>query len=92
MPNDPQPRLIPTATVARTLGVGTSTVHRLAEAGELKIAERAPGIRGAMLFRRSDVERLAARRAKAAAKRATVRAQLVACIGALDHYSEGDAS
>lgn len=66
--NAPQQDL-PTAAVAKALGVGTSTVHRLVESGELRPTVRFPGLRGAMLFRPSDVAKLAKARQKAAAKR-----------------------
>lgn len=40
-----------------------STVTRLVQAGKLAPAQKLPGLRGAYLFNRSDVERLAAERA-----------------------------
>ena len=57
------PDLIPTAEVARIYGCDVRTVHRLAARGVLVPAIKAPGLRGALLFRRQDV--LAAALAKA---------------------------
>jgi predicted site-specific integrase-resolvase len=62
---------LPTAAVAKALGVGTSTVHRLVESGELRPTVRFPGLRGAMLFRPSDVAKLARARAKATKAKAS---------------------
>lgn len=49
------PDLIPTAEVARIYGCQVRTVHRLVERGILTPAIKAPGKRGALLFRREDV-------------------------------------
>jgi excisionase family DNA binding protein len=49
------PDLISTAEVARIYGCDVRTVHRLVAAGKLPIAIKAPGKRGAWLFRREDV-------------------------------------
>lgn len=51
--------LIPTAEVAAILGKEVRTVHRMVERRELTPAVKTPGLRGAYLFRREDVERLA---------------------------------
>lgn len=51
----PTPDLIPTAEVARIYGCDVRTVHRMVESGRLTPAIKAPGQRGAMLFRREDV-------------------------------------
>lgn len=52
--------LIGTAEAARILGKSHRTVHRLVESGALKPVMTAPGgFRGAFLFDRSEVERLA---------------------------------
>lgn len=59
----PNPDLIPTADAAQILGCHVRTVHRFVESGDLKPAVRMPGLRGALMFRRADVERLAKRRA-----------------------------
>jgi excisionase family DNA binding protein len=48
--------LIPTSEVARLRNVDVRTVHRWVTRGELTPAVKAPGLRGALLFRREDVE------------------------------------
>lgn len=56
----PTENLIGTAEVARMLGKSHRTVHRLVQAGTLKPALVAPGGRkGAYLFNRAEVEKLA---------------------------------
>lgn len=60
MPSD----LLTSGQVATLLGVHRTTVHHWERAGRLKASGEANGIR---LFRRSDVERLAAERAEAKA-------------------------
>lgn len=57
----PQTDLVPTAEVARILGRDVRTVHRLVASGQLTPAVRAPGIRGALLFDRADIDALALR-------------------------------
>ena len=42
------------------LGKSARTIHRMAESGALPIAQKLPGPNGAFLFRRKDIERLAA--------------------------------
>ena len=59
------PDLIPTVEVARIYGCDVRTVHRMVAAGRLVPAIKAPGLRGALMFRRGDV--LAAARLKASA-------------------------
>lgn len=59
----PNLHLIPTAEAARILQVHVRTVHRLVESGALTPVVTAPGLRGARMFDRRDVERLARRRA-----------------------------
>lgn len=49
------PDLLPTAEVARIYGCDVRTVHRMVARGLLTPAVRAPGLRGALFFRRSDV-------------------------------------
>lgn len=49
------PDLVPTSEVARIYGCSVKAVHRLVAAGKLEPAFRAPGIRGALMFRRADV-------------------------------------
>ena len=53
------PDLLPTAEVASIYGCDVRTVHRLVERGRLTPAIKAPGKRGALLFRRADVLALA---------------------------------
>lgn len=52
MPDD----LIPTQEAAEVRGVSVGTVNRWVREGRLTPAAKAPGIRGAHLFHRSDVE------------------------------------
>lgn len=59
--------LLTAAQVAEIRGVTPKTVHRWAEAGRLPIATKLPGLRGAYLFHRADVEALAAERTKVSA-------------------------
>lgn len=48
-------RLIPTAEVARLLGVSPRTVHRMVDAEQLTPVTRGPGPNGAMLFDPDDL-------------------------------------
>lgn len=57
--------LISTAEAAELLGASVATVTRLAKAGDLTTAVKAPGARGARFFRRREVERLASKRVSA---------------------------
>lgn len=50
--------LLPTAEVAARLRVTPKTIARWAANGRLTPAVKAPGIRGAMLFRADDVTKL----------------------------------
>lgn len=59
--------LLTTNEVANQVGVDRRTVHRWVRKGYLDPAVRAPGIRGAMMFRLSDVNRLVRKRSKKAA-------------------------
>ena len=59
----PTPDLLPTSEVARIYGCDVRTVHRMVAKGLLVPAIKAPGLRGALMFRRSDV--LAAARVSA---------------------------
>lgn len=53
--------LIGTAEAARILSKSHRTIHRLVESGQLVPALTAPGgFKGAFLFNRADVERIAA--------------------------------
>lgn len=56
----PATNLLTTAEVAALLGTSVATVNRWAAAGKLPVAHSLPGIRGARLFDRSDVEALRA--------------------------------
>jgi Helix-turn-helix domain len=53
------PPLVTSAEAATIIGRDVRTIHRLVERGDLQPATKLPGIRGAFLFRREDVERLA---------------------------------
>lgn len=65
MPIPPElPDLVSAAEVAAIFEVDRATVTRWAQSGRLPVAVKAPGLRGANLFRRADVEAL---RASAAA-------------------------
>lgn len=56
---------LPTSEVASVLSCDVRTVHRLVARGDLTPVIKLPGIRGALLFARTDVEALAERRAAA---------------------------
>lgn len=58
-----QPTLISASEAADLLGLSVATVHRWAEVGKLAVAYKGNGRRGARLFARSEVERLATERA-----------------------------
>ena len=58
--------LMTAAAAAARLGVDVRTVARLANAGILPVAVKAPGLRGARLFDPADVDRVAAERGGAA--------------------------
>lgn len=59
--------LIISSQVGVILGKSPRTVARLAEQGDIPYASKLPGPNGAYLFRRSDIEKLAAERAEASA-------------------------
>lgn len=59
------PDLIRSAEAADMLDMSQSTFNRKAAAGEIVAALTLGGATGARLFRRSDIEKLAARLAKA---------------------------
>ena len=44
------PNLLPTADVAKLLGVSATTVTRMVKRGDLTPAAKTPGLRGAYLF------------------------------------------
>ena len=52
------PDLLTTAQAAEIVGRSVPTVNRWAAEGILTPAQKLPGLRGAYLFRRSDVEAL----------------------------------
>ena len=56
---------ISTADAAALLSVSTTTLHTLVHGGHLRPLAKAPGIRGAYIFDRADVEALAAKRNEA---------------------------
>jgi predicted site-specific integrase-resolvase len=58
--------LISTAEAADILRANVATVNRWASSGVLAVAIQAPGRTGTRLYRRSDVEALAASRREAA--------------------------
>ena len=60
--------LIGSAIAAKVLGVGRTTFYRLVRNGRLVPAAELPGITGARLFDRADVDALAAERSKAGAR------------------------
>lgn len=62
MPSD----LIGSVEAADLLGVDRSVLTRLVQSGRLDRAHKLPGENGAALYRRSDVEALAAARAEQA--------------------------
>ena len=54
------PDLLATTEAAALIGVERSTLSRWAAAGRISIAHQLPGRNGAILFTRSEVERVAA--------------------------------
>lgn len=61
-----QPALISTREAAALLGLkNVSTVTRMVKEGRLAAAMKMPGLTGALLFRREDIEELAAAKAEA---------------------------
>ena len=58
--------LLSTREAARILGVTSRTVQRFADTGTLVPEKRIDGLRGALVFDRSDVTDLAERRERAA--------------------------
>ena len=51
--------LLATIEAAQIIGVERSTLSRWVSAGRIKVAHRLPGKNGAVLFARSEVERVA---------------------------------
>lgn len=60
MPKVQPDDLIPTDEAARLLGCDVSTIARWVRSGKLTPTIKAPGLRGAMLFSRSDVQSIKA--------------------------------
>lgn len=60
---NPGDDLITTAQVAELLGVTVAWANKLAAKGALPVAHKLPGLTGAYLFRREEIERIAAQRA-----------------------------
>ena len=58
--------LITTAQASKVSGKNWRTIIRLVERGELEPAQKLPGLRGAYLFRKADIEALASADAEAA--------------------------
>lgn len=63
MPKPSPDELLTASQAGRILDRSYRTVHRFMEQGELPCAMKVPGPNGAYLFRRGDVEKLAAKRA-----------------------------
>jgi excisionase family DNA binding protein len=62
----PGGELITTAEAAPILGLTVATVNKRAAAGRLPVAHKLPGLTGAYLFRRDEIEAEAQRRSVAA--------------------------
>lgn len=54
------------AEASELTGLDRRTIHRMVERGELKPVSKLPGLRGAYIFNRADIERIAAERKAAA--------------------------
>lgn len=65
---DSPPDLLTSPEVSRLLGVSIRTVHRRAEAGDLRSVRKLPGPNGAFLFARADVDAFLEAAAKARAE------------------------
>lgn len=63
--------LIGTVEAAEILGTSPRSVKRFAAEGTLRHQQKMPGITGAYLFARRDVERLAAKRSKTSEAKAS---------------------
>lgn len=59
MQQPPHTDLITVVDAANRLGLSRWKVTRMAKDGELPVAFKAPGLRGARMFHRADVERIA---------------------------------
>lgn len=58
-----QGELIGVAEASEITGLDKRTLHRKVERGELQAVSKLPGLRGAYIFARSEIERLAKERA-----------------------------
>lgn len=67
MPKSSPEELLTSSQAGGIINRSYRTVIRLAETGELPVAAKLPGPNGAYLFKRGDVERLAALRAEQSA-------------------------
>jgi hypothetical protein len=56
MPNGSDPGLISTSDLANKWDVDVRTIHRMVRRGQLTVALRAPGPKGAMFFSRAEVD------------------------------------
>lgn len=54
--------LIGVAEASEIAGIDRRTIHRMVDRGELAPASKLPGLRGAYIFNRADIERIAADR------------------------------
>ncbi|WP_158087256.1 helix-turn-helix transcriptional regulator [Mycobacterium aquaticum] len=68
MPTHTDTEFIGSAEVCRILKVHQATIGRWVAAGDLEPAHKLPGKNGAYLFRRSDIDELAAKRAAEASE------------------------
>lgn len=50
--------VLTTAEVAKMTGKSVATINRWANSGVLPVAVQTPGLRGARLFRKSDVDKI----------------------------------
>ena len=57
LPHDGE-AVLTTAEVAEMTGKSVATINRWANAGTLPVAVQTPGLRGARLFRKSDVDKI----------------------------------
>lgn len=53
-----EPELIGVAEAAAIVGVDRRTIHRMVQRGELATASKLPGLRGAYVFNRADIDSL----------------------------------
>lgn len=60
MPNTPD-ELVTSAAVCTELGIDRSTLTRWVQAGRIEPATKLPGLRGAYLFTRAEIDRLKAK-------------------------------